>query len=221
VWPDASPDWKNVDEYANSEARENAWNVYKRASELDEPAAFALGASRGKYDKIPTLRFDDAAHADFLEWRTDLERRLRSGELPAALEGHLAKYRKLVPALALINHIADTGDGPVTQESLVRALAFAHYLESHARRVYGSTSQSELEAAKAILKHVRNDDLQDGFTARDIHQRGWGHLTERSHVGAGLALLVDLGYLAELTPVSKPQGGRPSVAYAINPRGLK
>jgi Protein of unknown function (DUF3987) len=221
VWPDASPEWKDVDEYANSEARENAWNVYERASELDEPAAFALGASRGKYDRIPTLRFDGAAHADFLEWRTDLERRLRSGELPAALEGHLAKYRKLVPALALINHIADAGDGPVTQESLVRALAFAHYLESHARRVYGSTSQSELAAGKAILKHIRNGDLQDGFTARDIHQRGWGHLTERGHVGAGLALLIDLGYLAELIPVSKPQGGRPRIAYAINPRGLK
>jgi hypothetical protein len=100
-------------------------------------------------------------------------------------------------------------------------LAFAHYLESHARRVYGSTSQSELEAAKAILKHVRSGDLQDGFTARDIHQRGWGHLTERDHVGAGLALLVDLGYLAELACVSKPQGGRPTVAYAINPRGLR
>jgi hypothetical protein len=100
-------------------------------------------------------------------------------------------------------------------------LAFANYLESPARRVYGSTSQSELVAAKAILKRIRKRDLQDGFTARDIHQRGWGHLTERDHVGAGLALLVDVGYLAELTPVSKPQGGRPRVSYAINPRSVR
>lgn len=221
VWPDAPPEWRNVDEYPDKTARENAWKVYKRASEIDESAALALGASKGQFDKIPAFRFDDAAHADFLEWRADLERRLRSDEMSAALEGHLAKYRKLVPALALINHIADAGDGPITQKSLLRALAFANYLESHARRVYGSTSESELAAAKAILKHIRNGDLQDGFTARDIHQRGWGHLTEREHVGAGLALLVDLGYLAELTPVAKPQGGRPKVAYAINPRGLR
>jgi hypothetical protein len=221
VWPDALPEWRNVDEYPDRAARENAWKVYKRASEIDESTALALGASKGQFDKIPAFRFDDAAHADFLDWRADLEGRLRSGEMSAALEGHLAKYRKLVPALALINHLADAGDGAITQKSLLRALAFANYLESHARRVYGSTSESELAAAKAILKHIRNGDLQDGFTARDIHQRGWGHLTEREHVGSGLALLVDLGYLAEVTPVSKPQGGRPRVAYAINPRGLR
>jgi hypothetical protein len=34
----------------------------------------------------PFLRFDDGAHGDFLEWRTDLEARLRSGELSPALE---------------------------------------------------------------------------------------------------------------------------------------
>jgi hypothetical protein len=133
----------------------------------------------------------------------------------------LAKYRKLVPALALINHFADAGDGPVTQKSLLRALAFTHYLESHARRVYGSASESELAAAKSILKHIRTGDLKDGFTARDIHQRGWAHLTEREHVGAGLDLLVDLDHLAALTPIARPQGGRPRVTYTSNPRSVR
>src|SRR5262249_9413660 len=86
------------------------------------------------------FHFDEAALADFEEFRAELERRVRSGELSPAFEGHIAKYRKLVPALALINHIADNGDGPVAQKSLLRALAFVTYLESHARRVYGSTS---------------------------------------------------------------------------------
>ena len=61
---------------------------------------------------------------------------MRSGDISPALEGHLAKYRKLVPALALINHIAEDDEGDVTQKSLVRALSFAGYLESHACRVY-------------------------------------------------------------------------------------
>jgi hypothetical protein len=221
VWPDASPEWKNVDEYPDSEARENAWKVYKRTTEIDESAALALGASKGQFDKIPTLRFEDAALDDFVGWRNGFESRVRSGEMSPALEGHLAKYRKLVPALALINHIADAGDGPVTRKSLLRALAFANYLETHARRVYGSTSEGELAAAKAILKHIRSGDLRDGFTARDIHQRGWAHLTEREHVRAGLDLLVDLDHLAELTPVIRPQGGRPRVTYAINPRSAR
>jgi hypothetical protein len=195
VWPDASSDWKNVDEYPDSSARENAWAVFERASELDQNKAIAMGASQGKFDKVPTFHFDEAALGDFEEFRAQLERRVRSGELSPAFEGHVGKYRKLVPALALINHIADSGDGPVTQKSLLRALAFVTYLESHAQRVYGSTSESELAAAKSILKRIQSSDLQDGFTARDIHQKGWAHLTEREHVGAGLNLLVDLYYL--------------------------
>jgi hypothetical protein len=218
VWPDAFPDWKNVDEYPDSGARENAWAVFERASELDLQKAMAMGASQGKFDKVPAFHFDEAALAEFEEFRAELERRVRSGELSPAFEGHVAKYRKLAPALALINHIADSGDGPVTQTSLLRALSFVTYLESHARRVYGSTSESELAAARSILKRIQNGDLQDGFTARDIHQRGWAHLTERGHVGAGLDLLVDLYYLAEIVPGIGPKGGRPKVAYSINPR---
>ena len=65
---------------------------------------------------------------------------------------------------------------------------------------------------------IQSGDLQDGFTARDVHQRGWAHLTEREHVGAGLNLLVDLYYLAEIEPGTGPKGGRPRVAYSINPR---
>ncbi len=218
VWPDASPDWKNVDEYPDSRARDRAWAVFERASELDHNKALTMGASQGRFDKIPTFHFDEAALRDFEEFRSELERRVRSGELSPAFEGHVAKYRKLIPALALINHIADNGDGPVTQTSLVRALAFVTYLESHARRVYGSTAESEIAAARAILRRIQAGDLQDGFTARDVHQKGWAHLTEREHVGAGLDLLVDLFYLAQTALGIGAKGGRPTVAYSINPR---
>ena len=108
VWPDPSPDWRDVDEYPDNVVRQRAWKVYERASKLDVVAALALGASKGRYDHVPFFRFDEEAHGIFLDWRTDLERRLRSGEESPALEGHLAKYRKLVPTLALLNHIGDT-----------------------------------------------------------------------------------------------------------------
>ena len=210
-------EWREVDEYPNSPARERAWQTFERMAKLDLVTALRLRAEKGPFDKVPFLRFDEAAHEDFLQWRTDLERRLRSGEVSPALEGHLAKYRKLVPSLALINHLADDGTGPVTHRALLKALAAAHYLESHARRVYGSASEAELSASKAILTHIRNGDLKDGFTARDVHQGGWAHLTEREHVGAGLNLLVDLDYLAISVPALGSQGGRPKVSYQINP----
>ena len=219
-WPDAPSEWRDVDEYPNSAAREKAWQTFERMAKLDTQAALRLGAEKGPFDKVPSLRFGEAAHEDFLGWRTDMERRLRSGEMSPALEGHLAKYRNLVPSLALINHLADGGTGPISHRALLKALAAAHYFESHARRLYGSASESELAAAKAILKHIRNGDLNDGFTARDVHQRGWAHLTEREQVGAGLSLLVDLDYLAPSSPSIRAEGGRPKITYLVNPRGL-
>jgi hypothetical protein len=217
VWPDVSASWRDVDEYPNSEAREKAWQVFDLAAKLDLQAALKLGASKGQFDKLPCLRFDDAAHEDFLGWRTDLETRLRTGALHAALEGHLAKHRKLVPALALINSVADGDEGAVTHKSLLRALAFAGYLESHAIRVYNSGMEGETAAAGAILNHIRAGDLGDGFTARDILRHGWAHLNDREQIELGLILLGDLDYVAAQEPIVRPQGGRPKVTYAINP----
>jgi hypothetical protein len=176
VWPDAVPDWTDVDEYPDSRAREIAWQVYERASKLNISTLSSLGAVKGTFDTVPCFHFSEAAHNEFLAWRTDLEKRLRSGELSPAYEGHLSKFRKLVPALALINHIADQDQsGAISVQSLTRALAFSKYLESHAKRVYGSALDGEISAAKAILTHIRRGDLQDGFTAREVHRRGWAH----------------------------------------------
>jgi hypothetical protein len=217
VWPDVSAAWRNVDEHPNSKAREKAWQVFDRVAKLDMPAALRLGASKGQFDKLPYLRFADAAHDEFLEWRSDLEARLRTGALPPALEGHLAKYRKLVPALALINAIADADEGAVSHKSLLRALAFAKYLESHARRIYAAGMEGEAAAAAAILKHIRAGELCDGFTARDILRHGWAHLSDREQVLSGLTLLSDLDYIDAQAPFVRPEGGRPKVTYVINP----
>ena len=53
----------NVDEYAKREARERAWQTYERLSKLDDISALKLGAEKGPYDQVPTLRFDEAAFA--------------------------------------------------------------------------------------------------------------------------------------------------------------
>jgi hypothetical protein len=76
----------------------------------------------------------------------------------------------------------------------------------------------ELAAGEAILARIRAGELADGFTARDVHQRGWSGLTERDWVKAGLDLLVDLYYLAATTSQPDERGGRPKVTFAINPR---
>jgi hypothetical protein len=217
VWPDIHANWKNVDEYPNSAARDAARKLFTDMSQLTVDKALKLGALKGIYDKVPSFRFDDAALGEFINYRTDLERRLRTGELSPALEGHFAKYRKLIPALALINHLADGGRGDVSQAAILKALAFGTYLESHARRIYGASNTVDITAATTILAHIRKGDLTDGFSARDVHQRDWSNLTDHNHVQAGLDLLVDLDHIAAST-ISAPQGGRPKTTYAINPK---
>jgi putative DNA primase/helicase len=219
VWPDHPGEWHNVDRYPDSDARTAAWDVFGRLAKLDLNQALAIGAHKDQYDKLPFLRFDESASADFLDWRGDLEQRLRAGEMSPALEGHIAKYRKLVPALALINHLADSGDGPVGIEALLKALAFSRYLESHARRVYGASGAAELAAARAILARIRKGALSDGFSARDVQRHGWSGLTDCEHVQLGLDLLVDLDHLAAQAVAGTDRGGRPKITYAINPRG--
>ena len=216
VWPDVQPDWRDVDEYPDPRASDAAWKVFDRASKIEPLKLWAEGDDR------PYWRFDDAALDDFREWRAGLEKRLRSSSMSPALEGHLAKYRKLIPALALINHVADMKEGgDVGQRALKRALAFGKYLESHARRLYGSGPEGERAAAAAILAHIRAGDLEDGFSARDIHRKDWSHLTDRGDLQAGLALLVDHFWISAVPVPSGPAGGRPTITYKINPRGLK
>jgi hypothetical protein len=217
VWPDEPVGWKNVDEWPDSVKRDVVWGIFERISKLTETEALKLGAVRGPYDKIPFVRFDEEAAAEFLDWRTGLERRLRSDELSPAVEGHVAKYRKLVPALALIDHLVKGGAGDVGKESLLRALAMAEYLETHARRVYGATDSVDIIAAEAILTHIRRGDLKDGFTARDIQRHGWSRLTDRDHIQRGLDLLIELDHLADVTAGKPGYGGRPKVSYWINP----
>src|SRR5262249_43810544 len=147
VWPNPPRTWNNVDEYPNAEAREAAWKLFERVSKLDLNEALRIGAAQSKYDPLPYLRFDADGLKEFNEWRAKQEASIRSGELSPAIEGHFAKYRKLVPVLALINHVADEYEaGAVSQQSVLRALAFTKYLESHAKRVYAAGIVAEVAA---------------------------------------------------------------------------
>jgi Protein of unknown function (DUF3987)/Bifunctional DNA primase/polymerase, N-terminal len=112
VWPDQSPDWKNIDCYPLSEPRAKAWETFRRLANLTPES---VDAQADEFALVPHLRFDEAAQERFSEWRQRLEARLRSGELTPALESHFAKYRELVPALALINHLADGGAGAISE----------------------------------------------------------------------------------------------------------
>jgi Protein of unknown function (DUF3987) len=170
---------------------------------------------------LPYLRFDANAQGVFNNWLHDLHVLIRDDELTPALQSHFSKYPKLVPALVLVNHLAEPdAKGPTPEAAIRKAIRFARYLESHARRIYASGAEAETSAAKAILAKIRKGDLRDGFSAREIHQRGWSRLSDREDVQAGLDLLCDLDWIAEAERKSGPAGGRPTKVFRINPACL-
>jgi len=91
----------------------------------------------------------------------------------------------------------------------MRGLAFEEYLETHARRVYGSGAAGEVAVAKLILARIRKGDLTDGFCARDIRRKEWSGLTDNDQIKAGLDLLADFDWIAPHT-IKTP--GRPRTA---------
>ena len=216
VWPDISGTWKNVDRMPDSEAKKKVFLTFKYLDQLHPTAVNAQQDTdyNGDHEGVPYLRFDEEAGELFLNWRTDLERRVRSNEIHPALESHLSKYRKLIPGIALLIHLADRGIGPVSATAVTAALGWAGYLESHAQRVYGSVSHSEVLVAEAIIKHIRKGDLTNGFSCRDIYRKGWARLTDRGQVESALQLLVDYDWLKD---TELRGNGRPTTVYLINP----
>jgi putative DNA primase/helicase len=215
VWPDVPADWNPVDRLPDAEARRIAYEIFERLDALDWRAVQAQrdrGRS-GDEEGIPYLRFDAAGYERFKDWRGTLERRLRSGDLHPALESHLAKYRKLIPGIALVCHLADGGTGPVTDDAVRRAIAWGQYLETHARRVYGSVTAVAGDTARAILGKIWDGSLPPGFTARDIKQKNWSRLAHDDDVRAGLDLLVEHDWLVEGTVKT---GGRPKTTYTLS-----
>lgn len=212
VWPDCPSKWRNVDRWPDTTAKKQ---VFDLVCSMDEMNALEVGVVQSEDDEFPYLRFARDAQAVFNDWLTKLETRLRGDELIPAMESHLAKYRSLIPSLALLIHLADGGITEISMTALVRAIAWADYLESHAHRIYASAVHSDVVAGRALAKKISDGSLSDGFQVRDVYRPGWSHLATRDEAQAAVDLLVDLDWL---TVVEIPTTGRKRTEHWINPR---
>jgi Protein of unknown function (DUF3987) len=215
VYPDVARRWRNVDRWPDTDAKQRAWVVFERLDALN-PAAIGAEQEEGD-DSVPSLHFAPKAQGLFDDWRTKLEEQVRSGDEHPALESHLAKYRSLVPSLALLLHLADGGQDAIGEEATRKAIRWAAYLESHARRVYSIVINSAAIAAKALAKRIEQGELKDGFTLRDLYRKHWAGLSDREAVGQAVDLLLELGWLLV---VEEQTGGKTKVRYRIHPKLL-
>ncbi len=212
VWPDVSGDWRNVDRWPDTEARQRASEVIEGLADLE---SFRVEAQQDDHNAVPFLRFSPGAQAGFDSWRGDLERTLRTGDLPAALEAVLAKYRSLIPSLALLIHLADGGRGPVSLPALDKAVGWAWYLFAHARRIYGMVPTAESERQAELLDWIEH---RGGTVApRDVSHGIRRFRGDTAGAEAALDALVKAG-LGEWVPVPPgPRGGRATRVFRLLP----
>jgi putative DNA primase/helicase len=211
VWPDTPPDWNYVDRAPDAASEDQAARVFRKVVEMDveNPARF---------------RFAPDAQELFIEWLAGLEAKIRGDELHPALISHLSKYRKLMPALAVLFEVADAvaGEGLTDTVSLhhaQQAAAWCEYLESHARRVYSCIVTPQLRAARELADKIKNRKVGADrfFSCRDVYLKGWSGLDSPEAVKQAAEVLQDAGWVRDLSTESGRLGGRPSNRYEVNP----
>jgi putative DNA primase/helicase len=213
VWPDTAPDWNYVDRAPDAVSEQQAARVFRNLVELDA-------------ENPVRLRFATDAQELFIEWLAELEAKIRGDELHPALVSHLSKYRKLMPALAVLFHLAETaaGNGDADTVSLryaQQAAAWCEYLESHARRVYSCIVTPQLRAARELADKIKHRKVgtERFFSCRDVYLKGWSGLDSPEAVKQAAEVLQDAGWVRDVCGESSdPLGrGRPSNRYEVNP----
>jgi putative DNA primase/helicase len=158
---------------------------------------------------------------------------------------HLAKYRSLMPSLALLFELADRAAGGFdgflgsiqgeTQNLLTspehagQAAAWCAFLETHARRVYAGVTSPQIVAARELAEHIQKkhvtnkDGGNDWFSARDVYLKGWRGLDSPVAALQALTVLRDAGWV-RLEGVESPDPlgrGRSSERWTVNPQVWK
>ena len=216
VWPDMTGEFIHVDEWPDNKAKLTAYAVFERLAAL-EPES----------ENEPAIwQFDDAAQKLFVRWLVPFEQEIRGEDLHPAMVSHLSKYRKLIPALALVFALIDTPDtgGVIQERELRRALEMGAYLRTHANRLYSVATAPEISGATRLLEKIKRRKLvdregnpSDRFTPREIAVKGWSRLDQTDAVSKAADLLVDHNFLRKIVVNGGPLGGRPSEQYIINP----
>lgn len=216
VYPETAKSYRYVDRAPKGQdSARDSFNKMYAITPKNINARFLTNEAGG----YAFLQFDDEAQDFFRCWLTKLENDLRSDILPtAALESHLAKYRSLMPSLSLIFHLLErvagkTDSDAVELKSAQLAAAWCDYLQKHAEKLYSLAVLSDFDIAREILDRIKERQLENEFTARDIYSNHWKKLSKPEEVKRGLEVLEDYGYLFAL---ENQTGGRSKITYSTH-----
>lgn len=210
VWPDPVGIFQLVDRVPN----QSVINKYHAAIvELSRITEQPIQGARRLQNGSQLFHFTPVAQQIFNDWYVENENMLVNAGLDSARQSHFAKYRSLVPALALLFHLIDGHADHVCENCIERALLYTKYLKNHADRIYASVSGHDHAAVRLLAERLLKNQLPDGFSCRTLMLKGWAGLATREQAQAAIDALVEYGWLNE-TEVRT--GGRPSIRYSLN-----
>lgn len=220
VWPDELPDWEYVDDYPDIEAENRAFKIFEKLDKL-EPLKLGAVVDPAHPEAIPALRFSAEAQELFIAWLNDLMARVRTKEIKAApaFGAHLGKYPSLFATLALLFHLVGVADGrthgPVSVDAAHLAADWCEFLEQHARKVYAPELNGEVLAAHVLAEKIKQGQILDGQSLRDIYRRGWTELRTAEQVAGALAVLCQANWAR--VELLENDGARPSEIIRLHP----
>ena len=211
VWPDPIKAFRLIDRKPNKLVMDRYHEAILNLPKLGQRS---LAGAKRVQSGAQLFHFTPKAQQTFNAWYVQNERILSNDDLDTARQSHFAKYRSLIPALALLFHLLDRHEGSVCDECLNRALAFADYLKEHANRIYASVSGHDYNAIRTLATRLLNSQLSNEFTGRTLTLKGWAGLATREQAQAAIDALVEYNWLTE---TELRTGGRPSIKYTLNP----
>lgn len=211
VWPDLPEDFVLIDRPANKNA---LLKLHQAIVSLADLKRKQIEGATMSATGVQLIHFDSQAQILFNKWYLTNENLLRNGCLESSEHGHFAKYRSLIPGIALLFHLLDAHKGPVCEDCLGTALQFSKYLKSHAKRIYASVHGLDSAPTRALAAKLLDKKLITGFTQRSILHKGWANLSSREKVALAVNALVEHGWLSEHI---QDTGGRKTTIYKVNP----
>ncbi|MDP3559300.1 MAG: YfjI family protein [Legionellaceae bacterium] len=202
IWPDDFGKWEWIDRVPNKQAK----------AQYDEVFETLRGLQFNAHDGEPLgLRFSSDAQTIFIEWMKEIQLTARESDVHPALESHMLKMPQTIAGLALLFEIIDGGRQEVGVEATSRALDWAEYLLSHARRLYSLATNQSLDGARLILS--RREKLPSSFTTRDVQRKCWSGLDNIKTINEALNWLLDYGHIVVGTLDVSDTNGRPKIMY--------
>ena len=205
VWPDpVKQAWRYIDRRPDAAAQSQAASLYRRLALMDSTNPL-------------TLRFNHQGQQLFIAWLTELEARLKASQTGEVMRAHLAKYRKLMPALSLLFALADGETELVSLRHAQLAASWCDYLETHAQRIYSAQASPEQAAAFSLGQKLAGGLMGSlRFSLRDLYRKHWTGLSTPDETRPALRTLEELKWIRRL-PEPAERNRHRSETYTINP----